>query len=192
MKLIQILREIGEATAKPYPFDREFTGRDIDEYQFTTYSKDPETGKEVSKNKYAVVIEKDSDQGREGDRWREADFEVSFGLQVDPEKQDPLSAPIDTTTEVNDPKNMFRVMATVMAAVKKSIKQEESDGETKVTRITMVPTKRDSADMRRTELYKKYIQKELGYDPETKRYRSGVEVYTEAGGRGIVIILPIK
>ena len=191
MKLIDILREIGETTAKPYPFDSEYTTDDVDEYQFTTYSKDPKTGKEASKNKYAVVIEKSDWVGKDG-VWREVSFEVSFGLRADPEKQYPLSAPVDTATEVNDPKNMYRVMATVIAAIKKSKEREESDDISKVTKISMVPTQRNEFDMRRTELYKKYIQKELGYDPKTKQYRSGTGVYTEPDGSKIVITMPIK
>lgn len=180
MKLIEILREIGEATAKPYPFDSEYTASDLDEYQFTTYSKDPKTGKEAPKNKYVVVIEKSDWVGKDG-MWREVAFEVSFGLPVDPENQ--ISAPVDTATEVNDPENMYRVIATVMAAIKKSIKQEESDDISKVTRISMAPTQRNEFDTRRTQFYKKYIEKHMP---------AGSNVYIAPDGSKIVITMPIK
>lgn len=175
MKLIDLLREIGEATAKPYRLDQTVRSEDfrLDQYEFTT-----DKG-----NEYAIQIRKDT-------HGSETDYNVSFGLR-EPEEEDVYQWPpsLNTEKEVNDPKNMFRVMATVLVAVKRSIEHDEESGKTKVTTVIMNPTKRDKGDTRRTQLYKKYIQKELGYDPETKRYRSGVEVHVEPDGSKIQIDL---
>lgn len=164
------LKEIGEATAAPYPFKSTVRDPDLDEYEFFT-----DTG-----NKYVVVIEKMTDGA-------DRDYDVQFGIIRKPEHVDNrnpfLASPLDTGTEVNDPKNLFRVMATVVEAVKRSIKLDEKSGKIRVANVIMNPTKRDKSDMRRTQLYKRYIDKHMP---------AGSVVSVEPDGSRIQVELPKK
>lgn len=164
------LKEIGEATAAPYPFKSTVRDPELDEYEFVT-----DAG-----NKYVVLIEKYTKEG-------ERDYDVQFGIIRNPERVDNrnpfLSNPFDTDREVNDPKNLFRVMATVVAAVKRSIQLDEKSGKIRVAKLIMLPTKRDASDTRRTQLYKKYIDKHMP---------AGSVVSVDPDGSRIQVELPKK
>ena len=167
MKLRDILREIGEATSSPYPLDLTVRTEGLDKYEFATDSG----------NEYSVFIEKDTDGGQ-------TDYDVAFSVMERGRVMFPGHRPgksINFEKEVNDPKNIFRVMATVLEAIKRSMQRDEKSGETRVARIIMNPTKRDKSDTRRTALYKKYIEKQMP---------PGTKVYTEPDGSRIQVELP--
>lgn len=173
MKLIDLLREIGETTAKPYPY----TKRD-ESSQYVMYKFETDSG-----IKYQIIILKqfigDSD-------YEEREFAIVFGVYTDP-------AAVDFEKEVNDPKNLFRVMATVVAATKEAIAEEEAEG-TQVTRLLIEPEKRkikdpqtgkmvkDRGDRRRFNLYMQFIKKQMP---------AGTEIRF-TGDDAIIIELPKK
>lgn len=171
MKLIDLLREIGETTAKPYPY----TKRD-ESSQYVMYKFETDSG-----IKYQIIILKEFREDVE-----EIEFGITFGVYVDP-------ASVDFEKEVNDPKNLFRVMATVVAAVKDAIAEEEAEG-APVTRLIIEPEKRkikdpqtgkmvkDRADRRRFNLYMQYIKKQMP---------AGTEIRF-TGDDAIIVELPKK
>jgi len=175
------LKEIGEADPKKaYALTDIVSSSDLDEYEFTTLDSEGNP-----KNRYSIMISKYANLSK---------YDVEFGVIRKPEKTasgNAFYSPVDTEGEVNDPKNLFRVMATVVAAIKKSKARDEQGGEARVTDIRMAPTKKDKSDTRRTNLYKKYIEKEFQDQSSTdKKLRPGVKVSTEPDGSMIHIELP--
>jgi hypothetical protein len=169
MKLIHILREIGETTAKPYPLTK------LDEsVYYVTWGFKTDSGAE-----YKIVIGKnfraeDPDSEEERDE-NELEFLVSFGVVS--------KGTLDFEAEFKDVKNLFRVMATVIKAVKITIEDEADESGIPVTRIIMEPTKRDKADSRRANLYMRFIEKQMP---------AGAKVTQLAGGERIQIDLPTE
>ena len=176
IKLATLLREIGDNTAKPYTFRMV----ELKEYE-SKYSFETDSG-----ITYRVIIAKTSiDFDWEGDLGNEISYDVSFAVVNFGEKDKELTkrgvVKMDFETEVNDPKNLFRVMATVIDITKKEIakdeteKKDEETGETikqakKVMAIYITPSKTkkdpdtgetvyDPSDNRRDRLYRAFIEK---------------------------------
>ena len=155
MKLIDILREIGETTAEAYPL----TVRDEGD-SFITYTFKTDIG-----TNYKILIVKDFlDPDSE-----ELIYVISFGV-------DKPGSSVDFEGEVGDYKNIYRVMATVVKAVKDTIAQEELP----VTKLEINPTKKNAEDKRRLNLYMKYIEKQM---------TAGSSVWTD-GSESILVNLP--
>jgi len=155
IKLRDILREVGETTAAPYPTTKSNMGGS-DYHKIEGYSFKTDTG-----TQYKVYIEKfPSEKGaRKFDRYlhyNEVIYVVSFkatSIRVAPGTSEFYS-------EINDPKNMYRVMATVLSAIKQSIKDDEDRG-VHVEYIEMEPTKNAPNDQRRSKFYTAIIQKNM-------------------------------
>lgn len=168
MKLIDILREIGDTSDKSVDLSlpNKYRGsmhagrQEFFEYKFSTDS-----------NTYNVMIQK---KPYEGSR-KNFILNVSFGVES---KED--SDGTDFDVETNDIKNLFKVMNTVVKIVqevKDRIEYEDPEEKTKPTkkfvkRLEFDPTKRkvvnksgekvdDKADERRANLYIAYLKKQL-------------------------------
>ena len=160
------IREIGETTAKPYPLTRkEQDFIDIANYGFKT-----DSGTE-----YVVRIQKEDSPSERGT----VEYEVAFYTSVEG-----VRSP-DYSREVNDPKNLYRVMATVVAAVKQEI-AEDGKQRIPVSALQIEPSKRiirqpgssgaykfDTSDMRRYKLYTAYIEKNMPPGSKVKSLPDG-------------------
>jgi hypothetical protein len=180
IRLKDILNEIGENTSKPYPFSPVELYVDLSTYAFETDSGITYRVYIEKERKYKSVIHKTLSLGSD------IEYEVAFAAINFGEKDKALTkrgvVRPDYDVEVNDPKNLFRVMATVIDVLKKEIakdetgKRDDETGETirkasKVRRISMKPSKRkikepgsgitmdDPADDRRKNLYAAFIKK---------------------------------
>lgn len=154
MKLLDILKEIGETTAEPYPLTVKEEGDSFIIYTFKT---------DIGTN-YSIIILKDFlDPDSE-----ELIYVISFGVDK--------PGSVDFEGEVGDYKNIYRVMATVIKAVKDTIAQEELP----VTKLEINPTKKNAEDKRRLNLYMKYIEKQMP---------AGSSVWTD-GSESILVNLP--
>jgi hypothetical protein len=148
------LKEIGETTAEAYPLTVKDEGDSFITYTFKT---------DIGTN-YRIVILKDYlDPDSE-----ELIYIISFGVDK--------PGSVDFEGEVGDYKNIYRVMATVVKAVKDTIAQEELP----VTKLEINPTKKNAEDKRRLNLYMKYIEKQMPV---------GSSVWTD-GSESILVSLP--
>jgi len=166
IKLATLLKEIGENTANPYPFSAVELYPDMSRYAFETDSGIV----------YRVINRKLSSGS-------DIQYDVSFAVVNFKDKESTKKGEVnlDYKVEVNDPKNLFRVMATVIDIIKKDISEDETekrDDETgditkkakKVRKIYMTPIKRqikepgsritmdDPSDYRRYKLYRAFIK----------------------------------
>lgn len=200
IKLATLLREIGENTSKPYPFSAVELYVDLSTYAFETDSGITYRVYIEKERKYKSLIHKTLSLGSD------VEYDVAFAAVNFGEKDKELTKKgivrADYDVEVNDPKNLFRVMATVIDILKKEIakdetgKHDDETGETirkasRVRRISMTPSKRkikepgsgitvdDPSDNRRRNLYMAYIKKNM---PE------GAEL--ETWGKHLIIVLP--
>jgi len=200
IKLATLLREIGENTANPYPFSAVELYVDLSTYAFETDSGITYRVYIEKERKYKSVIHKTISLGSD------IEYDVAFAAVNFGEKDKELTKKgivrPDYDVEVNDPKNLFRVMATVIDIVKKEIakdetgKRDDETGETirkasKVRRISMKPSKRkikepgsgitmdDPSDDRRKNLYAAFIKKNAPEGSTVKEL-----------GRELVIDLP--
>jgi len=149
MKLVkllnEIIQEVGEGNLRPY----DTTSRTETKYGSNIKFKTD------SGEKYKVTIDKDPDNYFEENRF---DYDISFGtesLEFDR---------VDYEREVNKGE-LFRVMATVLGIIKKEIELDKAKNNT-IETIFISPTKRstedgdkDYSDLRRSNLYQSYIEK---------------------------------
>jgi len=141
------IKEIGDTT-------------NVDTY---TYSKTPELetyDEEVYKmefttesdTNYVVIISKID--RNEDNIWR---MDIEFGVENESEGEFPAS--YDYKSVVNKGE-MYKVMATVVKAVKKEIEDSTNKGQNIVT-VRIEPSKNFENDSRRSNLYMAYIQKNM-------------------------------
>lgn len=136
MKLIQLIKEIGDSSAKPYPYHR--MGKNV-EFNTFIYEFDAEAGE------YQVDIEKrDLKDGT-------LRYDIGYGL-----KDDSTLSGVDYRSETNMGE-LFNVMATVVNIVKDEIELDEAN-EYYVTKLSFSPTKASENDTRREKLYLAYIK----------------------------------
>lgn len=131
IKLKSILKEVGEGTAKPYDYKIEYD--DPGEEIHYEFTTD-------SKLKYNINIA----QFIPNVRKKEVRLAVAFK---------PEGKTYDTITNKGE---QFKIMATVVAAVKEYLAKVPNAIE-----ISFTPSKADEGDMRRANLYKAYITKQL-------------------------------
>lgn len=130
--------------------------------------------KEKSKlgNEYRVWVQREESDGIQAG-WI---LRIAFAVQEDaPAEEDTLddqpSKSLSFEKEVNDPKNIYKVMNTVVNITREEIARLENAGQ-KVIRIEFEPTKRqirdksgikmdDPNDTRRANLYLAYLKKEF-------------------------------
>ena len=139
------INEIGEATSKPYKYKVTYQDEEEIQYEFTTDSK----------LRYQISI------AHKGITRTKTRLVVAFK---------PLTGNYDTITNKGE---HFRIMATVVAAVKEYLATVPTAAE-----ISFTPSKADEGDMRRANLYKAYIAKHL---PGSK-----IDIFSD--GRYIVIL----
>ena len=143
IKLRDILKEVGEGTAKPYKYSVDYEEDKAIRYKFKTDSKIEyiiNIGQYlVTRNKVRLIVA----------------FKTKTG-------------DYDTITNKGE---QFRIMATVVAAVKEYLAKVPNAVE-----ISFTPSKETEGDDRRANLYKAYITKQL---PGSK-----IEIFSD--GRYIV------
>ena len=153
MKLIDLLKEVGEATAKPYDWRQTSDEEEYKEYMFKTDSG----------LNYQLDIEiKEQDEERDT-------AAVSFGV-VKPNDDDQYFKDYDETPSRGE---VYKVMATVVGILKDFIKKSKG-----IKYLHFTTNKVGPGETKRLGLYKQYIQKHLpNADIETKN-RYGAEVTT--------------
>jgi len=182
IKLVDLLREVGEGSSRPYPmvpvkvpdYDS------IDSFEVVAYKFDTEVGE------YKVVIDKEMMGSNDyGSQDYNLKYMVTFGIEDE-------EGWTDYKQEFKDVKNAFRVMATVVEAIKKTIEDDKDRG-LNVARLLVEPSKReiedpetgdpvtDEEDTRRANLYKKYIEKHMP---------AGSQVRAHSGGEYIIVDFP--
>jgi len=162
MKLRDILKEIGFTKKKDFGFPyRRLTGtEDAAIFEFSS-----------GENDYQVWVQREENDGfQEG--WI---LEIAFAVMEKGPVMFPGHQPGKSRNfekEVNDPKNMYKVMNTVVNIAKDEVARLEQEGGQPVIRIEFEPTKRqvkdksgitrdDPNDTRRANLYMAYLKKEF-------------------------------
>ena len=130
IKLTDILKEVGEASSKPYDYKIEHEDTNEIFYTFKT-----DSGLD-----YVINIE----QLHPVRSSKDVKLSIAFRT-VD-----------GSYEEVTNRGEQFRIMATVVAAVKEYLAKVPN-----VTEIIFYPSKADQGDIRRANLYKAYIQKQI-------------------------------
>ena len=153
MKLIDLLKEVGEATAKPYDWRQTSDEEEYKEYTFQTDSG----------LYYQLDIDiKEQDQEKDT-------AAVGFGV-VKPNDDDGYFKDYDETPSRGE---VYKVMATVVGILKDFIKKNKG-----IKYLHFTTNKVGPGETKRLGLYKQYIQKHLpNADIETKN-RYGAEVTT--------------
>ena len=163
IRLVDLLKEIGEGTAKPYDYKlvADVSG-DAIYYTFTT---DPNPDKAFTVNGITHLSPG-------------TDYEVDLRYW-DLEKNVRSSTNLDVAfsthggeyeEETND--NMqYRIMATVVAIVKEALSKHPE-----VTTLSFTPAKADKMDARRTRFYKAYMQKQIPNSTVTELKGDGFKV----------------
>ena len=132
IKLTEILKEIGEASIKPYKFKiSKDTRPDDGTFVAYTFITDSRLEYELGILEYKLSSKK-------------MRLIVAFK---------PITGTYDTLTNRNE---QFRIMATVVAVIKTHITTVPN-----VTEISFTPSKADEGDERRVSLYKAYIKKQI-------------------------------
>lgn len=146
--LESVVNEIGENTAEPYDFKvkREY-GDDETWYSWQT---DEEGEDPIS---YTMTVTKWSDYTGRGDD-REFNYEVEFGIDLEGGGTD-----YHATSKTRRTGNMRRVMATVIAAIKKEVAKDNKKPGVHVSTVYVSPSKEEETDERRANLYLAYAER---------------------------------
>ncbi len=141
-KLLEsIMAEVGENTAEPYLTQRYSEYKDEARYYF-------DADKEVH---YTLSITKDRDK----ETTNHIGYSVEFGITDEMGWTD-----YKITSKSGKVGNMRRVMATVIKAIKQELEIDAEAGRP-VSTIWMQPSKEDSFDQRRANIYQEYIKKNM-------------------------------
>ena len=152
MKLIDLLKEVGEASSKPYNWKQTADYDDYKEYMFQTKSG----------FYYKVEIEV-----LEGDEERDSAF-VQFGI-VEPDEDDMGFTNFDAVPSKGD---LFNIMATIVEVLKDLIKKNPN-----IKYLQFETTKgKNKESNARLNLYAKYIQKHLPNSTMSTDSRRGYEM----------------
>lgn len=146
MKLLDILKEIGEGSKEPYPYKRsQYVDSSI--FTWTTEEGIP----------YEMIIDKEDYYSRPDDV-----YDISFGIVTIKKRNSTSFKQIDHKATSKDTKtgNLYRTMATVVDIVKKEIALDKEEG-SGPDMLTFSPTKEDESDDRRLKLYAAYIKKQM-------------------------------
>jgi hypothetical protein len=131
------LKEIGTATSKGVP---ELTDIGAGSYEFTTDSG----------NRYEVEIYR---------KVKRVDGQPTYNMVLDVSFYVLDSRDVPQATKlVNDPKNLYKVMAAVIKALKKEAVKQQKAGYT-IDSVRFYAAKQDASDNRRKNLYKQYVKK---------------------------------
>ena len=144
IRLKDLLKEVGEGTAKPY--DYKLVADVSNDAMYYTFTTDPDPNKTYL-----------------GSPAPGTDYEVHLRFW-DLEKNKRSSTNLDVAfsthggeyeEETND-NVQYRVMATVVAIVKEALTKHPE-----ITTLSFTPAKADKMDSRRARFYKAYIQKQM-------------------------------
>lgn len=177
MKLTRILKEIGYTEKDNYGFKyfRTTGSENTAQFEFST-----------GENAYRVWVQREENDGiQQG--WI---LLIAFAVMETGKPQFPGHKPgvsPNFEKEVNDPKNIYKVMATVVNIAKDEAARLEKAGQ-KVIRVEFEPGKRqikdpktglkidDPNDMRRANLYMAYLNKEFP-DSEIKSTKNSGKIW---------------
>lgn len=167
--LKQVLREIGEGTAQPYPFERVGEERGSSRFKL-----DPSTaafrftgGFEPSNRAdYHAYIDKST---KDVDS-EELVYDVSFGVSKE-------GASVDYWSET-ERGEVYRIMATIVQMVREEVEIDRKKGR-KVTRLEISPSKASKGDKRRLRIYTAYLEKLI---PQATIHRSDTKLIADIEG----------
>ena len=130
IKLLDILKEIGDASSQPYPFSFYGDYGDVRTYGFDT-------------EHYPYSVELSYDEYEPN--------EISIRFYV-PDEEDPE---LERDSVVTNTGELFKVMATVTAIIKKDLKSHPE-----IDTITFTPAKKEgeTTNISRLNLYMRYIK----------------------------------
>jgi hypothetical protein len=145
--LDEVMSEIGDTTnVDTYMYSKT---PELETYDEEVYKMEFTTESDIN---YVVIISKIDIN--EDNIWR---MDIEFGVENESEGGFPPS--YDYTSVVNKGE-MYKVMATVVKAVKKEIEDSTNKGQNIVT-VRIEPSKNFENDSRRANLYMAYIQKNM-------------------------------
>ena len=142
IKLRDILKEIGEGSSKPYKY--KFDSQDGNDIMYTFTTEESKTDYEVDLFMYTQETYAQQYGVANADKIKFPAMDISFRQ---------AGGDYDEETNTNE---QYRIMATVVAISKEMLSKQP-----KITTLLYAPTKADKDDMRRANLYKAYIQKQL-------------------------------
>lgn len=191
ISLLQLLREVGEATKAPYAWQQKEEGV----YTFVADDAIDSKGNEVPDVRYRVTMDK-----LVFDTRKEIYYNLAFGIiGVSYQGDDEPVVNYDVTNKDAVTGNVFRVMSTVIDIIQSVLKDQVNDPEIKdvlndyTTFIVMYPSKRktatgedDESDTRRADLYVRYMEKNMHRLPPGSRIEKEVNSYK------IQIVIPPK
>lgn len=171
IKLTDILLEVGEGTADPYPL--KLLSRDVERFKAIHFGKDlaKKIGSEdvryrfVTDSKLVYLLDMfkttltkaSSNKGIviTGVTPTGVTMEVSFGVRKGREGID--------YDEITNRGELYRVMATVVKAVKEEINRHNKSKEqaAPINKLVLYPSKADESDTRREALYTAYIKRAM-------------------------------
>lgn len=138
IKLKNILKEIGEATTKPYPWKKASKKEDV---VFFTFMTDQGTIYKVALDNYIY------EDFHEGNKEYPA-IEVSFGIKEKGKY---------STTAVSNKGEIYRVMSTIVDIIKDYLKRNNT-----IKAIIYTPIKKeDDTGYKRNNLYMAFIKKQI-------------------------------
>ena len=159
IRLIDLLKEIGEGTAKPYDYKLVAdVSNDAIYYTFTTDPNPEKTflGSPAPGTDYEVQLRF---WDLEKNKRSSTNLDVAFSTHGGEYEE-----------ETND--NMqYRIMATVVAIVKEALSKHQE-----ITTLSFTPAKADKMDVRRARFYKAYVQKQMPNSTVTELKGGGFKV----------------
>lgn len=146
MKLLDILKEIGEGSKEPYAYET-VSSEDLDysTYKFTTEENVV----------YKMTVNKFKNKSN-----KLIDYDVEFGI-VKSKPGGRSSIDFKSTSKDTKTGNMYRIMSTVVDIIKKEMTLDKQKFDHTLDKIVFSPTKEDESDNRRLNLYAAYIQKQI-------------------------------
>ena len=163
IKLKDILKEIGEGTAKPYKYQYAYGDDESSNYTFTTEESNIDYEVDL------IIFTEDQYTTMYGTTRAKAltfpVLDISFKS---------VEGDYDEETNRNE---QYRIMATVIMIVKEMLKRHKE-----IQSLVYAPTKADKDDTRRANLYKAYISKQI----------PGAQVSTAGRKGSYIITLPNK
>ena len=154
MKLLQILKEIGDASRQPY----KYTTQSSDEWE-SYFTWKTEDGVD-----YVVEIIKFSEIANPN----ELEYNIDFGIVHKSGRVDQTSTSKNTKTG-----NIYRIMSTVLDIILKEMERDKKKYGRTVVRLSFTPSKNFDKDNRRLNLYMSYIKKKF---PTSKVSSNSVSV----------------
>lgn len=162
MKLLDILKEIGEGSKSPYVY-RKTSSSDLD-YSTFRFTTEENVVYEMTINKYKNTSKK------------LVDYEVEFGLVKSKSRGTLTKIDYKSTSKDTKTGNVYRIMSTVVDIIKKEMALDKKEFDYTLTKIVFSPTKENESDDRRLKLYAAYIKRQIPNSKITTSRFGSVEV----------------